>query len=463
MRKKRQNKRSKAIQGTIASLCCLGAIYLGVAAYSANHFNFGTKINGVNVGGKSVTEAEETLSSQIQSYKLELDERGDTKEEIKGTDIGLKYDGDKIKELKDSQSSLGWIATLFKKNNPETSKIYSYDEDLLNKALNNLSCVKNKSASNPKNASLEYKDGSYQIVDEVLGNKINKDALHDNVIDAISNGKSSINLDTDNSYENPKYTSKSEEVAKAKDTLNKYVTLKVTYDSHGKTEVLDGDTIHNWLGVDDNMEVSFDESKVKNYVNKVASIYNTFGNTRDFVTSSKKTVQVSGGNYGWIVNKSKEVKDLIDAVKGGQDVTKEPAYSQTAVTKDSNDIGDTYVEVNLTKQHVWFYKKGALVVDGDVVTGNVSNNTGTPVGTYVLNYKEKNATLKGEDYSSPVDYWMPFNGNVGLHDASWRNGVFGGKIYMTSGSHGCVNCPYNLAKTIFENIDAGTPVIVYNE
>ncbi len=464
MRRKRQNERSKKVmKGSIASLCCLAAVYLGVSLYSVNHFNFGTKISGIDVGGRSVEETEKILSSKMQSYKLEIDERGDAKEEIKGTDIGIKYDSDKIKKLKDSQNPLGWISTLFKKDNTKTFQIFSYDEDLLNASLNNLSCVNNKKVTNPQNASFQCKDGSYEIVEEVLGNKINKDALHDNVADAIINGKSSINLDTINSYENPKYTSKSEEVANTKDTLNKYTALKITYNSHGKQKVLDGSTIHNWLGVDDNMEVTFNEDKVRSYVDKISSIYNTYGNTRDFITSFKKTVQVSGGNYGYIVNKSKEIKDLIETVKVGQDTTKEPAYVQTAISKDSNDIGNTYVEINLTKQHVWFYKNGTLVVDGDVVTGNVSNNTGTPAGTYVLNYKERNATLKGEDYSSPVDYWMPFNNNIGLHDASWRNGVFGGNIYMSDGSHGCVNCPYNVAKTIFENIEPGIPIVVYDE
>lgn len=463
MRRKRISKRSRVIPAVIISISTLAAAYLGVSLYSMNHFNFGTKIEGANVGGKTVEEAESELSSQMQKYTLELQERGDEKEEIKGTDIGLKYDDEKINELKKSQNSFAWISTLLKKDNSESAKVATYDEDLLNKAIGNLSCVNNKKVTNPQNASLEYTADGYKIVDEVAGNKINKDALHDSIADAVTSGKTSLDLSASNCYENPKYNSQSQEVANAKDILDKYVNLKITYKSNGKTEVLDGSTIHEWLGVNENMEVTFNEDKVKSYVNKIASIFNTFGNTRSFTTTSKKTVQVSGGNYGWIVNKSQEVKDLIEAIKGGQDVTKEPAYTQKAAVDGSDDIGDTYVEVDLTKQHVWFYKNGALVVDGDVVTGNISNNTGTPVGTYALNYKEKNATLKGEDYSSPVEYWMPFNGNVGLHDASWRNGIFGGNIYKTSGSHGCVNCPYNLAKTIFENIQAGTPIVVFNE
>ncbi len=112
------------------------------------------------------------------------------------------------------------------------------------------------------------------------------------------------------------------------------------------------------------------------------------------------------------------------------------------------------------KQHLSFYKNGSLIVQGDVVTGNVSTKNPTPEGIYRLKYKERNATLKGEGYSAPVDFWMPFNGGIGIHNASWRN-EFGGNIYMANGSHGCINAPYDLAKVIFNNIDEGTPVICY--
>lgn len=95
-----------------------------------------------------------------------------------------------------------------------------------------------------------------------------------------------------------------------------------------------------------------------------------------------------------------------------------------------------------------------------MVTGNVSNNTSTPTGVYSLKYKQRDATLKGQGYSSPVNFWMPFNGGIGIHDASWRS-VFGGRIYLTNGSHGCVNSPYYLANTIFNNINEGTPVVCY--
>ena len=125
-----------------------------------------------------------------------------------------------------------------------------------------------------------------------------------------------------------------------------------------------------------------------------------------------------------------------------------------------NDIGLTYVEINLTKQHLWFYKDGTLIVQGAVVTGNVKKGYKTPEGVYSLKYRIRNAVLKGENYEAKVSYWMPFNNDIGIHDAPWRSG-FGGNIYLTRGSHGCVNAPFKLAETLFKNITVGTPIVCY--
>ena len=145
----------------------------------------------------------------------------------------------------------------------------------------------------------------------------------------------------------------------------------------------------------------------------------------------------------------------------GKSISKEPAYYQTAAAHGKDDIGNTYVEIDLTGQHMWFYKNGLLITQGDVVTGTYgSDKTRTPVGIYKIDYKDRNATLKGEDYAAPVDFWLPFNGGIGIHDASWRD-KFGGELYKTGGSHGCINTPYDVAKTIFDNIETGTPVVCY--
>ena len=55
---------------------------------------------------------------------------------------------------------------------------------------------------------------------------------------------------------------------------------------------------------------------------------------------------------------------------------------------------------------------------------------------------------------------MPYNGGVGMHDATWRN-KFGGEIYKTSGSHGCINLPLSIAKELYEEVETGFPVVSY--
>ncbi|WP_026887946.1 L,D-transpeptidase family protein [Clostridium beijerinckii] len=445
----------------IMIICVLIAIYSLVSIHFINHFYFGSTINCIDVSNKTVQEAEEEILSKTDTYSLELEERYDVKERINGKDINLIYDlGNKIKELKNKQIAFGWILSFLGKENYVITDAVSYNEDLLKKSFINLSCVTGNSVVEPKNPELEYKDNGYIINKEIYGNKINKDALYEHLIKAIMNGEEKINLESINCYENPKYISTSKEVIDAKNKLDRYVASKITYSFGEDNEVIDGSIIHNWLKVSQDYSVTIDEKKVYEYMKKIANTYNTSGKTRDFKTSLGTITKVSGGNYGWIIDTSQEAKELIKDIEKGENIAKEPIYKQVALSHDSNDIGNTYVEINMNIQHLWYYKNGILVIEGDVVTGNASRGSPTPTGVYQLNYKQKDATLKGENYSSPVSFWMPFYGNVGIHDASWRS-EFGGNIYKANGSHGCVNAPYYLAKVLFNNIEEGTPVVCY--
>ena len=179
----------------------------------------------------------------------------------------------------------------------------------------------------------------------------------------------------------------------------------------------------------------------------LASTYNTYGDVRNFKTSKGDTVKIGGGDYGWTINKAKEKEEILKDLKNGKPVEREPVYEQTAIQSGTDDIGDTYIELDYTNQHMWFYKKGKLVLESDFVSGNLNRNNGSPDGVFKIVYRQKDATLVGENYASNVKYFMPFAYNVGLHDASWRS-TFGGEIYKTSGSHGCINLPEKIAKKL---------------
>ncbi|WP_297421159.1 L,D-transpeptidase/peptidoglycan binding protein [Clostridium sp.] len=457
--KSKYNRR--IIIGIIISFSALLAVYLGVTMFFMNHFYFGTTVNCISVAGETVEEVDSQMPTKIEEYTLKLNGRGDMKDQIKGSDINLKYNsGGKIQELKDKQNPLKWITALWDKKEIKIEDVVTYDDKLLKECVDKLSCLNDKNIVEPKNPTFEYGSDGYKIVSEIPGSKIDKDSLYNNIVNAILKGETTLDLDAANCYEGPKYTKDSKEVSDTKDILNKYISTKITYTFGDKSEVLDGSTINKWLKVNENLEVTLDEKEINNYLDKLSSTYNTVGTARDFVTSLGTNIKVSGGDYGWEINKKEELKDLISAIKEGKAITKEPKYIQNAVARGKNDIGNTYVEINLSRQHLWYYKNGSLITEGNVVTGNVSNSCGTPSGIYSLKYKERDAILKGQGYSAPVNYWMPFNGGIGIHDASWRS-VFGGNIYLTNGSHGCVNAPYNLASTIFSNIDEGSPIVCY--
>lgn len=453
--------RKKIVRGIIISFSALLIIYLGMTKYFTNHFYFGSKIYSVNVSGKTVEDAKKAMESYLQSYTMTLKERNNKSEQIKASDVELKCNLDEeINKLKEGQNPFKWILAPFATKDSKMTVALSYDEKLLKEQVDKRSCFNSDNIVEPKNPSFQYQDNSYVIADEVPGSKVDKENLYTQVVNSMLKGESEIDLESLGCYINPQYNSKSEKTIEVKDTLNKFISSKITYTFGEKKETLDGSTINKWLKVDDNFQVTFDEEKVAAYIDGLAEAYDTVGKPRPFVTSAGITINIDGGDYGWAIDREQETQNLIKDIQEGKTITKQPVYSQTTPIYGNNDIGNTYVEVDLSRQHLWFYKNGSLVVQGDVVTGTVSTNHGTPKGVYRLKYKERNAILKGPGYACPVSYWMPFNQDIGIHDATWRS-AFGGNIYYSNGSHGCVNSPYYLASTIFNNIEPNTPVVCH--
>lgn len=463
-KKRRGSKKVKKLQmraGIITGAAVL-LIYLAGAFYYNWHFYQGTTINGVKSSNMSVEKAENVISKEVREYTLTIEERNNVSEQIKGSDIGLKiyFDGG-LDSLKEKQSGLLWPIALFKKHDYEIGTMLDYDKDLLDSFYNYLQCFDEDKIVAPKDAHIsEYENGSYHIVDAEQGNLVKKEEFYEIIKQKILAMEPTVSIEEEGCYEAPALIADNESLKKAVDRLNHLVSSEIVYEFDDDKEVVDGERIHKWLTVDDNYNVSLDETKVKEFIDYIGKTYNTFGQVRTLKTSYGKTIEISGGDYGYWLDRSTELKELMEAIEAGTKGVREPVYFQTAAHYGKDDVGDTYVEINLTAQHLFFYKDGELVIESDFVSGNIKKEYGTPVGTYPIQYRQRNATLVGEDYETPVSYWMPFNGNIGMHDAPWRR-EFGKDIYMTNGSHGCINLPPNVAKTIYEGIARGVGVYVY--
>ena len=166
--------------------------------------------------------------------------------------------------------------------------------------------------------------------------------------------------------------------------------------------------------------------------------------------------------YGTKLDTEAEKEYLVKAL--GEERTQEelhiPAYKQEGFVRGLDDIGDTYIEVDMTGQHMYYYVDGELKLDTDVVTGNTGRRMGTPEGINYVYNKQRNRVLRGADYATPVKYWMPVKGAVGIHDAGWRK-EFGGEIYKRNGSHGCINTPPDIMAELYDMVEIGTPVIMF--
>ena len=442
-----------------------GAVYVGMGQKYKRVYFPNTTINGLDVSGLTPDEVKKQITDETSGYTMILQERGGENEAIRGSDIDLhpEFDGT-LEKILENQSPLAWGFHIGRYVDYTIDTMAVFDDTKLSAVVSGLKCLTPERDVAPQNAYISnYISGTgYEIVPEEQGASPDPQLLSDAVKNAILNFQENLSLEDAQVYQKPQITAESEALNAELAAWNKYVHTTVTYRFGNRSEVLDGEKIHTWLVSDGQGGVSLDESKIGEYVSWLGQTYNTAYKPKSLKTSyGQQTVTISKSVYGWKINQKEETEALKQLLLSCESQEREPVYSQTAASHDGNDYGNTYVEINLTAQHLFFYKEGKLVVESDFVSGNESRGWSTPAGAYPLTYKQRNATLKGQNYATPVSYWMPFNGGIGMHDAYWRSS-FGGKIYKTNGSHGCINLPPAVAKTVYENISAGMPVLCYH-
>lgn len=444
----------------------VAAAYIAIGSYYETHFFENVSINGIDVSDLTAQEAEKLIAHQAEDYRVALVTKEGTQEVIEGGDIGYRFvSKGEVQGFLDEQSAFAWLPAYLgagKRYTMETSM--TYDEEKLETALSSLACMQEENVTAPKNAKVkQQQDGTYVIEPETVGNKLSKKKVRNLLKEAIEGGVKSVDLEKEECYKLPKVYQDDPTLRAEAAVRNRYSSITVTYEmGGGVTETLDKATIASWFSLDKDLKVSFDREAVAAWVDQLADQYDTIGAYLPFVTSNGETVYPESRTYGWQMDRETETEELYQILLAGDSVQRSPVWLESAASRGENDIGDTYVEIDYTNQRMWYYKDGQLLVETPVVTGNVGAGMASPEGVFCLVGKQEDAVLTGEDYKTPVDYWMPFYGGVGIHDAdTWRTS-YGGDIYQWSGSHGCINTPTAQAAVIYQNIEVGTPVICYS-
>ena len=455
--------------GVLAGICL---IYVAISVYFMSHFFVNTKINGKNFSGKTASDVEKYLQTNIKDYKLTILENEGRQDVISGSEIGLEYRaGTEAEKLLKDQNGFAWPKAFFTENSRKVSVNVSYNEESLNQRISQLSCLQTEQTP-AENAKPEFDGNQYVIKPEVYGNAVDKERLTEQVKVHITEFQPQLDMVETKCYAKPKYVEDSKEVQEACDAMNKYVNASITYPMN-EPVVVDKALISQWLQVDGEMKVSLNTEAMKQWFTAFGDKYDTQGTTRTFTTPAGKSATVTGGTYGWSIDEDTELVNLQNSILNGEVVTREPAYyaGGTAAAHSGQDWGNTYAEVDMSAQHMWYVQNGQVVLETDVVTGEPIPSRITPEGVYSLMWKQRDATLVGDikpetgkpEYETDVAYWMQVTSSgVGFHDAIWQT-AFGGTLYQIpgTGSHGCINMPLDQAGALFNMIEPGPPVIFH--
>ena len=483
--KKKKKSHSKAIAYWISFLLIvmiLGGIYYAGYKYCETHFMPGSTINGFDCGGLTEEEAEKRFADAAAKYTLDIHFRGGTTEVLTAQDIGFAYKPDgSIGAMIHRQDQQLWPRYFFEDYAYTMEVAGSYDPNLLASAILALPELQKENMQAPTDAYImfmdgnETTDGTFEIVPDDPGSTIDPVQLAAGAGDAAARYEQEIDAEQiAGAYKEAKLKADDAGlVARCKD-LNDIVGASITYVLPDKTELkLNSDVMKDWLVRDKKgMLVKDDEAwdeQLWKFMELLAYNCNTIGTDREFNSTTRGPITVTGGDYGYMVNQIAEHDLLVEDLAAGKKETRKPSYYISPYNDETeNDgIGRSYLEVDLEEQHMWCYIDGKLVMESDCVTGDPTTDHETPTGVFGIMFMKKDATLRGiqqkngkYEYETKVKYWMPFYADCGFHDAWWRT-AFGEEIYKGDGSHGCVNLPSEAAEELFSYCDTKMPVVIY--
>lgn len=462
----RRNRKSMVTRNIIilvfAILIFLSILYIVERNNYSDIFFNGTIINDVDCSSLSIEEAKSAIQSKEEQYNLKILFKDNDNEQISGSEISFTINNldEELGNIKSEQRK-----SLFFDGKTYQLRNCTYDAEklkniLLNKKQFQSTYAYEKSdiryAFNPTTKLFEVNQNAYYL---------DFNEAFDLISTAINEQKTQVSMENLYSNIDTTYTLS---------IINSFIGAEITYQlPNNETYVLDANTLYTWL------VQAEDESYYKNVdvwnqhiedfvINQLAPLANTVGYPNEFLpTGLANTVLVEGGDYGYLLDVEAEIAKLKEELENQTVITRKPCYAKAPVSDENFGLGKSYIEIDLTRQKVWVYVDGVLEIETDCVTGCINKGHDTPTGIFTLTYKEENRVLRGallangkREYESFVNYWMPFNGGIGLHDATWRNS-FGRDIYINNGSHGCINLPLEAAKKLYSIIDYDMPIIVY--
>lgn len=459
-----------------------GLSYAGLACYYSSLFNklstgedkrcymCGTVINNTYATGFTPEEMNKKLTDNYQlspiSFKTENESFTVNPEDI---DYKVDYLAS-LEQILENQNPVLWIKYALQNNVHDIKPVITVDKDKLN-------AVFDQYVIYPKNTDyikvyISLTEEGYQLIDN-SEDKVDLDKMKEDLYNAVISGQLEFYAN-DSYYTEYIYSERETELMDFYQKLADVQDRSVTYYFGSESKKLtpyDWDTLisksdtltENFYTASDAksaFEFDIPKEKAVEFIDGFLDEYNTYNN-RYFTTHSKEVVYVTKGNYGNKLNVEKEEEWFSSFVSSSDKrATRVPEYLIEAKYREKNDFGDTFIEISIDEQHLWYYVDGEVYVDTPITSGSLAHGGTAPRVVYVYT-KIPNKWLTGPTWHNFVKYWVAIQGSIGIHDSSWRK-EYGNQSYKWNGSHGCINTPEEAMKKIFDKVEIGTPVIVYS-
>ncbi len=449
----------------------LTGAYFFFTYYYSQGFTCGVWVNGIYCTGYSVEEMNDILASQNTYTEVVVRAKGGEELIVNTQDIDFRLDYTQaLEEVRSKQSPYKWISYYFEPCYYEVEPQVCFSEEKALEILDDALFMHRETYDIENTPVIKWSDAGYVLEDNTKGLLLRWKA-QDAFVKALAEMDPEVDLEESKCYANLIQTDEMRQTYALWEKIDAFQSFSVTYQMGEDREYIDKGVVSKWILLDESGNIVFDENgdlvlneeKVYEYTATLSEKYDTIGKERQFKTTKGDVITITFSKYGNDLDEEKEAVALIEAFYNNETGTiREPVYKTKAKCQGENDIGGTYIEVDMTAQRMYYYEDYELKLESGVVTGNMRLNHDTPAMIAPIYYMQRNRILRGEGYASFVYYWMAFYRGYGLHDATWRReSEFGTDTYLRNGSHGCVNLPKDVAAELYEYVEIGTPVITY--
>lgn len=430
-------------------------------SYFNDRFYLNTSVGTVDVSSMTVEEAQSTLEDNLLQSELLFTEN---KEELGRIPLGKFSTVSNvdiiINDSFQDQQKNNWLTSVASSTrlNSSLNENLEINNQKLQEALEDIGIDNNKREAS-KNATMQYQEGEgYVVVEEVQGTQINFDKIKELI-------QQDTTIELSQAYISADILSDDEGLSQAVNQADQILQTKITLTIEDNEVTIPEKEISQWIQLNDLNGITLNQDEIYDYLGELNLEYATYAKDRTLQSTYSGEVTVPKKILGWHINREAETEQIINELKAGQDVTRDP------IIEGNNygiglDFGPDYVEVDISKQKLMIYLDNQKVFETDVITGRPGSET--PVGASYVWYKDTHQTLMGfnvhtgENYETPVNYWVAVTDDnlIGLHDASWQYD-FGGDSHLSHGSLGCININPSVMSQVYNNVYEGMPVAIF--